>query len=138
MLPFAAAGCRLPRSEDRHHEAERTVPGTGSVRFSHAIGSRAMTASAFSVLAFGFSGAQWILLAVFVIPVLILWGYAIVSLVGRPDLGIGAKLLWLLAIVVLPLIGSILYFMLRPAPQEQNRRAQAQAQALTHYPAGRA
>ena len=55
-----------------------------------------MTASAFSVLAFGFSGAQWILLAVFVIPVLILWGYAIVSLVGRRDLGIGAKLLWLL------------------------------------------
>jgi Phospholipase_D-nuclease N-terminal len=84
-----------------------------------------MSALAFSVLAFGFSGAQWILLAVFVIPVLILWGYAIVSLVGRPDLGIGAKLLWLLAIVVLPLIGSILYFMLRPAPQEQNRRAQA-------------
>ena len=84
-----------------------------------------MTASAFSVLAFGFTGAQWILLAVFVIPVLILWGYAIVSLVGRRDLGIGAKLLWLLAIFVLPLIGSILYFMLRPAPQEQNRRAQA-------------
>ena len=82
-----------------------------------------MTASAFSVLAF--SGAQWILLAVFVIPVLILWGYAVVSLVGRRDLGIGAKLLWLLAILVLPLIGSILYFMLRPAPQEQNRRAQA-------------
>ena len=82
-----------------------------------------MTASTFSVLAF--SGAQWILLAAFVIPVLILWGYAIVSLIGRPDLGIGAKLLWLLGIVVLPLIGSILYFMLRPAPQEQNRRAQA-------------
>ena len=82
-----------------------------------------MTASAFSVLAF--SGAQWILLAVFVVPVLILWGYAVVSLISRPDLGIGAKLLWLLAIVVLPLIGSILYFMLRPAPQEQNRRAQA-------------
>ena len=82
-----------------------------------------MTASAFSVLAF--SGAQWILLAVFVIPVLILWGYAVVSLVARPDLGIGAKLLWLLGIISLPLIGSILYFMLRPAPQEQNRRAQA-------------
>ena len=82
-----------------------------------------MTASAFSVLAF--SGAQWILLAVFVIPVLILWGYAVVSLVARPDLGIGAKLLWLLVIILLPLIGSILYFMLRPAPQEQHRRAQA-------------
>ena len=82
-----------------------------------------MTASAFSVLAF--SGAQWILLAVFVIPVLILWGYAVVSLIARPDLGIGAKLLWLLVIILLPLIGSILYFMLRPAPQEQHRRAQA-------------
>ena len=82
-----------------------------------------MTASAFSVLAF--SGAQWILLAVFVIPVLILWGYAVVSLISRPDLGIGAKLLWLLVIILLPLIGSILYFMLRPAPQEQHRRAQA-------------
>lgn len=80
-----------------------------------------MTAS--PVLAF--SAAQWILLAVFVIPVLILWGYAVVSLVARPDLGIGAKLLWLLVIILLPLIGSILYFMLRPAPQEQHRRAQA-------------
>jgi hypothetical protein len=84
-----------------------------------------MTASALFALALGFTGAQWILLAVFVIPVLILWGYAIVSLVARRDLGIGAKLLWLLAILVLPLIGAILYFMLRPAPQEQNRRAQA-------------
>jgi len=76
-----------------------------------------------SVLAF--SAAQWILLLVFVIPVVILWAYAIVSLVARRDLGIGAKLLWLLGILLLPIIGSILYFMLRPAPQEQNRRAQA-------------
>jgi hypothetical protein len=82
-----------------------------------------MGASAFSVLAF--SGAQWILLLVFIIPVVILWGYAIISLVGRRDLGIGAKLLWLIAILVLPLIGAVLYFMLRPAPQDQNRRAQA-------------
>ena len=82
-----------------------------------------MIASAFSVLAF--SAAQWILLLVFIIPVVILWGYAIVSLIGRHDLGIGAKLLWLLAILALPIIGSVLYFMLRPAPQDQNRRAQA-------------
>lgn len=79
--------------------------------------------SAPSVVAF--SGVQWILLIGFVIPVAILWGYAIISLIGRRDLGIGAKLLWLLAILVLPVIGSIVYFMMRPAPQEQNRRAQA-------------
>ena len=72
-----------------------------------------------------FSAAQWILLLVFIIPVLILWGYAIVSLVGRRDLGLGGKVLWFLGILWLPIIGSILYFMLRPAPQDQNRRAQA-------------
>jgi len=83
-----------------------------------------MTASALSLLAIEFNGT-FIILACFVIPVLILWGYAVVSLIGRRDLGIGAKLLWLLAIFLLPLIGSILYFMLRPAPSEQNRRAQA-------------
>jgi hypothetical protein len=82
-----------------------------------------MTATASSVLAF--SGAQWILLLVFVIPVVILWGYAIVSLIGRHDLGAGPRLVWLVAILVLPVIGSVLYFMLRPAPQEQQRRAQA-------------
>jgi len=81
-----------------------------------------MTAAAYSVLAF--SGAQWVLLIVFIIPVVILWGYAIVSLIGRRDLGIGAKLLWLIGILILPIIGAVLYFMLRPAPQEQNRRAQ--------------
>lgn len=82
-----------------------------------------MLASPTPVLAL--SGAQWILLIVFIIPVVILWGYAIVSLVGRRDLGIGAKVLWLVGILLLPIIGSVLYFMLRPAPQEQNRRAQA-------------
>lgn len=82
-----------------------------------------MSAAASTLIAF--SGAQWILLIVFIIPVLILWGYAIVSLVGRPDLGVGAKVLWFLAIIWLPIIGSVLYFMLRPAPQEQHRRAQA-------------
>jgi hypothetical protein len=81
-----------------------------------------MSAAA-SVLAF--TVGQWIILLCFIIPVLILWGYALVSLFGRPDLGVGAKLLWLLGILVLPIIGSVLYFMVRPAPQEQHRRAQA-------------
>ena len=82
-----------------------------------------MAAAATPILAF--STAQWILLIVFIIPVLILWGYAIVSLAARPDLGIGTKLIWLVGIFLLPIIGSILYFMVRPAPQEQHRRAQA-------------
>lgn len=78
-----------------------------------------------STLVLAFSAAQWILMLVFIIPVLLLWGYAVVSLIGRRDLGVGGKLLWLIAILVVPIIGAVLYFMLRPAPQEQNRRAQA-------------
>jgi FtsH-binding integral membrane protein len=78
-----------------------------------------------SSLVLAFSAAQWILLLVFIIPVLLLWGYAVVSLVGRRDLGVGGKLLWFIPILVVPIIGAVLYFMLRPAPQEQNRRAQA-------------
>jgi hypothetical protein len=87
-----------------------------------------MTASAF----LAFSGAQWIFLLCFIIPVLILWGYAIINLFSRHDLDLVPRLLWLLAILVLPLLGAILYFMLRPAPQEQHRRAQARAKQHKH------
>ena len=87
-----------------------------------------MTASAL----LAFSGAQWILLIVFIIPVLIMWGYAIINLFSRHDLDVGPRLLWLLVILVLPLLGSIIYFMLRPAPQEQHRRAQARAKQHKH------
>ena len=85
-----------------------------------------------SSLPLAFSAIQWILMLVFIIPVLLLWGYAIVSLIGRPDLGVGGKLLWLLGILIVPIIGSVLYFMLRPAPQEQNRRAQARHNKPRH------
>ena len=78
-----------------------------------------------SSLPLAFSAIQWILMLVFLIPVLLLWGYAVVSLIGRRDLSIGGKLLWFVPILVVPIIGAVLYFMLRPAPQEQNRRAQA-------------
>jgi hypothetical protein len=72
-----------------------------------------------------FSVAQWILLLGFVIPILILWGYALVSILGRPDLSVGGKLLWLLGILIVPILGALVYFMLRPAPAEQERRAHA-------------
>jgi hypothetical protein len=72
-----------------------------------------------------FSAAQWILLLGFMIPVAILWGYAIASLFRRPDLTIGPRLAWLAGILLFPILGSAVYFMLRPAPTEQNRRAQA-------------
>jgi hypothetical protein len=49
------------------------------------------------------------------IPLLFIWGFAIVDLFTRPDLGGFSKVLWLLLIVFLPLIGTILYYLFRPA-----------------------
>jgi hypothetical protein len=101
----------------------QNLAGTMFVLDRGEILSHQMTAVILSPVAF--SGAQWTLLIVFVIPVVILWGYAIVSLIGRHDLGVGGKLMWLIGILVVPIIGAVLYVMLRPAPQEENRRAQA-------------
>lgn len=49
------------------------------------------------------------------LPLLFIWGFAIVDLFTRPDLSGISKLLWLMLIVFLPLIGTILYYLFRPA-----------------------
>jgi hypothetical protein len=49
-----------------------------------------------------------------VMPLLFIWGFAIVDLFTRPDLGGFGKLFWLLVILFLPLIGTIAYFLFRP------------------------
>ena len=48
-----------------------------------------------------------IFLLCFIVPVLIMWGYAIINLFSRHDLDLGPRLLWLLVILVLPIIGSV-------------------------------
>jgi hypothetical protein len=61
-------------------------------------------------------GAFWaIMIALFVfIPLLMLWVFALVDLFGRHDLGGFAKVLWLLAIIFLPILGVLVYFVARP------------------------
>lgn len=57
-----------------------------------------------------------IMLALFVwIPLLLIWLFAIVDLFGRQDIGGFAKALWLLAILFLPILGTLLYYLFRPA-----------------------
>lgn len=52
------------------------------------------------------------------IPLLLLWGFALVDLF-HTDLSGLAKALWAIAIVFLPVIGLILYFILRPTRTNQ-------------------
>ena len=42
-------------------------------------------------------------------------GVAIVDVIRRPDLGGGAKVAWSLFIFIVPLIGAIVYLIVRPA-----------------------
>ncbi len=50
-----------------------------------------------------------------VIPLLLIWLFAIVDLFGRHDIGGFAKVLWLLAILFLPILGTLVYYLVRPA-----------------------
>ncbi len=53
------------------------------------------------------------------IPLLLIWLFAIVDLFGRHDIGGFAKVLWLLAILFLPILGTLVYYLARPvAPSE--------------------
>ena len=57
------------------------------------------------------------LLAIWV-PLILLWGFALIDLFRSSHSGI-AKALWAIAIVFLPVIGLILYFIFRPMGQNQ-------------------
>lgn len=58
-----------------------------------------------------------ILLFIF-IPLVTLWVFTLVDLFMRHDLRGIHKALWLLAIVLLPVIGVLIYFMTRPDDAE--------------------
>jgi type VI protein secretion system component VasK len=67
------------------------------------------------------------------IPLLMLWIFALADLFRRHDLSGWAKALWAIAIVLLPLLGMLIYFLTRPSDeeeQEQARRAAEQEQAV--------
>lgn len=57
------------------------------------------------------------------VPLTMLWVFTLIDLFGRSDLSGIAKALWAIAIVLLPLIGMVVYFILRdtqpsvPAPE---------------------
>lgn len=49
-----------------------------------------------------------------VIPLFMIWAFAIVDLFQREDLRGIVKVAWLLFIIVLPIIGTVVYFLVRP------------------------
>ena len=56
---------------------------------------------------------QVFLMLMIFVPLILLWVFALVDLFQRTDLTGIAKGLWAIAIVLLPLIGMLIYFLLR-------------------------
>lgn len=67
------------------------------------------------------STVAWVL---FVLPLIIVWAIGVVDIVRR-DLPRGATAAWILIVVLLPLIGTLAYFLLRKPTEEEIRQAQA-------------
>ena len=62
---------------------------------------------------------QVVLILIIFIPLLLLWVFALVDLFRRDDVNGGAKALWAVVIVLLPIVGMFIYFVVRPSPQLQ-------------------
>jgi predicted membrane channel-forming protein YqfA (hemolysin III family) len=73
----------------------------------------------------------WMILLVFF--TLFVWMFISVfaDIFSRTDLSGLAKALWILLIFVLPLLGILIYLILRPAPSEQEMQALFQQQRRT-------
>ena len=72
------------------------------------------------------STAAWIFIGV---PLLIVWAIGVVDIVRRP-LDRGAKAAWILIVVLLPVLGTLIYFVLRKPSDEEVRRSLAASHAL--------
>jgi hypothetical protein len=75
------------------------------------------------------------------IPLLLIWVLTVVDIVRRPDLGTGAKVLWAIGVLVVPVIGVVVYLIARPAQADDRYPAAEAAEAdpslepLRHGPA---
>ncbi len=54
---------------------------------------------------------------------LVMWVRAVIDVVRRHDLSVGAKAAWAVGMLVLPLIGLLTYTMLRPADAQIAQRS---------------
>lgn len=70
-----------------------------------------------------------LLLFVF-IPMAILWFRTIIDIFDRRDLSGFSKGLWLLAVVMLPLVGVLAYLFTRPITDQDRERADAYQQVV--------
>jgi hypothetical protein len=85
------------------------------------------------VTLFAISTAVWVFI---LIPLLVVWAIGLFDIFRR-DLPRGTKAAWVLIVVVLPLLGTLLYFLLRkPTEKEIEQAQEAAAEARGDWPKG--
>jgi hypothetical protein len=67
------------------------------------------------------------------IPLLIIWVLVLVDIIRRRDLGTGSKVLWALAALVFPIIGVIVYLVVRPPQAADQYPASATQEGDTSF-----
>lgn len=62
----------------------------------------------------------WLLLIY--IPLLLVWGFALVDIFRRDDMSGWLKALWVIVVVLVPFIGTLIYLLFRPAGATADER----------------
>ena len=58
---------------------------------------------------------QTVFQIVIAVPLIVLFGYAAWDVIRRPDASVGLKLVWLVVCCIFPILGPLIYLVLRPA-----------------------
>jgi hypothetical protein len=72
------------------------------------------------------STAVWVFI---LLPVVVIWVIGLVDIVRR-DLPRGATAAWILIVVLLPVVGTLAYFLLRKPTENEIRKAQQASEEL--------
>jgi hypothetical protein len=74
---------------------------------------------------------QGVLLAIFVVPFIVLFGYATWDIIRRHDTSLVVRALWLIAFCVLPIVGPLIYLVIRPPGTTADQRRVEAGEAAT-------
>jgi hypothetical protein len=80
-----------------------------------------------------FSTATWVFI---LIPLLIVWVLGIADIVRRDNLDRSRKAGWILIVVLLPVIGTIVYFAMRKPSEKEIEEVQAASRERPDRPFG--
>ena len=55
-----------------------------------------------------------LMLVIVVVPLVVLFGYAVFDVIRRHDIGVAHKAIWLIVFCLVPIVGPLVYLVIRP------------------------